>query len=867
MESAIDYLLKSAGVLSIFVLVYHFLLRRLTFFNANRWFLLLGIAASILFPLVEITQTVYVQQQQQLTYVPQSITTNIAVILQEPPVAIEIVDYGMLAGYLYLAIALFFLGKMLVELSSLRSLIKAGNKTRSAKFMMVTLSRKLTPFSFFNYICYSQEDQNTPELDLILDHEKVHAREWHSIDLLLSHVFKALFWINPLVWVLKRQIGENLEFIADSKAATQNTSGMSYERTLLSAVASYKQPALANNFFTPFIKNRIVMLQKEASATWNVYKYALILPVIVIFLYSFNVVEEIEYVENTKKRMVHQKDDKFEELVFDITSKTNDQQLEKYRKLIESKMDYQLRFDDLDRDVNSLLKKISVSAKFPDREWEKGFTVSLTDKDLLLLMAYPDKIAVHIPEIKTTLSIDRNGNKVSVLDEILAGKASTAKEEDANIILPLEHLITFRIDAKTTEADLKREQEFFKKQYNVDFIYSKFKITKGRIVKIKISLNDNKGYQASSTCSNKDGISSICVKGVMDGESKSWSMKNCDAQLSNVSYTVTGPSYPHQVRSGKFDLISMDSLSEIVRDEIRKVRADSLSIMEIDSLTARAESIQFNNPVTKYTFKNGVSSRVSSNIQLKSISFDEDPTLIIVDGKAVDAKFAQLIDPDRIETMTVLKDSTATNTYGDRGKDGVIILTTNLTKQQELKKRRIYTQGKRASMDSLKQRMYLRRDSLKTRYVERRVSLEGKRTEKKEERRVLMEERRALMEEKRAQVESDREEATAQRFESGTSDFLMQHKGHGRLALDDKEIFYITNTSKESFEKFQKQLEEAGHTFKLMTHRMKKDRLIKLKYEINGVQHTYQTNKGVKILEIQFIEGNTSPSISMIPYQ
>ena len=53
-------------------------------------------------------------------------------------------------------------------------------------------------------------------MDLILKHEKVHARDWHSIDLLLTHLYRAVFWINPLAWMIKRQVGENLEFIADA---------------------------------------------------------------------------------------------------------------------------------------------------------------------------------------------------------------------------------------------------------------------------------------------------------------------------------------------------------------------------------------------------------------------------------------------------------------------------------------------------------------------------------------------------------------------------------------------------------------------------------------------------------------------------
>jgi bla regulator protein BlaR1 len=880
MEAVLEYLLKSAGVLSIFVLVYHFLLRRLTFFNTNRWFLLSGIAASILFPLVEITKTVYVEQQEQLTYVPQLNATPMAVAFQEPVTAIETVDYGMLAGYLYLAITLFFLGKMLVELSSLRSLIKVGNKTRSGKFMIVTLSRKLTPFSFFNYICYSQEDQNTPELDLILDHEKVHAREWHSIDLLLSHVFKALFWINPLVWILKRQIGENLEFIADSKAATQNTTGISYERTLLSAVASYKQPALANNFFTPFIKNRILMLQKEASAQWNAYKYALILPVMVLFLYSFNVVEEVEYVDKENPQMSNSETsvDSYKELVFDITRATSDTQLEAYRMQIEDQGNYQLRFDDIDRDAKGLLETISVSAKFPGKDWEKGFTVeALSTNGSMLLMAYPDKISLHIPKVKTTLSIDQNGSHVIVPDTVLYGDTAEVTEGSIDPILDFDHSITFTIDATSTKQYLDEKKAYLKKEYNVDFDYSRLKIKNEKVVRVKITLDDNDGYTSSQSYANDDGIPEICVTGIITEDSQLWSMGSCKANTPRESYSF--PSTVNYSVSKNTSFIDMDSLMKKIKEQIKSfglkelhldlqnINVDSLQHelqiqfekMNMDSLTNTKMRVPFNYLNTEYTFENGISTRPTTAGQLKQ-GLGKNPPLMIVDGKEMDAKLVELIDPDLITSMTVLKDSAAFIKYGKKGKNGVLLIKTASGKPNELELRELYLQGKRKASDVVRQRRYLTKDSLKTNYEAHRVSILGKRTEKKEE-------KRALMKEKRAQVEADTEETMAQRIENGSIDFLMEYKGHGRLAVDDKEFFYITNISKESFEKFQKQLEEAGHTFKLMTHRMKKDRLMKLKYEINGVQHTYQTNKGVKFLKIQFTEGNTSPSISTIPYQ
>ncbi|MGB3592169.1 MAG: M56 family metallopeptidase [Nonlabens sp.] len=315
------YLLESAGVLAIFVLLYQFVLRRLTFFQANRWFLIVGIIASIIVPFVEIEQTVYVEQEtasmreipvEYLILMQQQLEKD----LQTTREIVEPVDYTKMLLYLYIAITCAFLGKMAVELASLRRLIKSGKSLREHGFTLVTLSRKLTPFSFFNYICYSKQDENLSGMELIIEHEKVHARQWHTLDLLLSHLLRALFWINPLVWLVKRQISENLEFIADSHAKSNSNASISYERTLLSSAAGHLQPVLANNFFTPFIKKRILMLQKEASDKWHIYKYALILPVLVMFLYSFNVVERLEYIDaDTSKstqqesQVLNQKDD------------------------------------------------------------------------------------------------------------------------------------------------------------------------------------------------------------------------------------------------------------------------------------------------------------------------------------------------------------------------------------------------------------------------------------------------------------------------------------------------------------------------------------------------------------------------------
>jgi len=78
--------------------------------------------------------------------------------------------------------------------------------------------------------------------------------------------------------------------------------------------------------------------------------------------------------------------------------------------------------------------------------------------------------------------------------------------------------------------------------------------------------------------------------------------------------------------------------------------------------------------------KNGV-------VEIKTKAFQDNSTLIIkkegadavlyiIDGKATDKPLAEKIKPEDIKSINVLKNEAATTVYGDRGKNGVIIITT-----------------------------------------------------------------------------------------------------------------------------------------------------------------------------------------------
>jgi hypothetical protein len=832
MDTVIEYFLKSAGILAIFVVTYNFLLRRLTFFNANRWFLLAGILISIIAPLVEITQTVYVPQAEQIVAIPQQVVYPATfAVIGAVPNDIAPFDYSLLAQYIYVAISLFFIGKMFVELISLRSLINSGKKLKSGKFVMVTLSRKLTPFSFFNYICYNREDEHTPGLAVILEHEKVHVRQWHSIDLLISHLYRAVFWINPLAWILKKQIGENLEFIADCTAKLKNKTCISYERTLLSTAASHMQPALANNFFTPFLKKRILMLQKEASARWNAYKYALILPVLVLFLYSFNVVEKVEYVkENNFTNATVDQQKATDSLFFDIIPTTSDARLELYKKEIEENLDYQIRFDDIKRDRGQFLKEISFSVKFLGKDWEKGLTVTMEPNELITLTAYDDKITVQTPKNGNFITIDKSGTSIQVRDLVL-GSFNAARAAAQSISQDnFNGLIAFKVKATSTEQYLAEKKAYLKDKYNVDFSYSGLKIKDGRIVKIKLTLNDHSSRSIETNVKSTDGIESICITGIFDKNKRVWDMNACN-ETKIAKQTLNGvalkldsiPQSNLQLVDLKLENLKLDfkennidSIVNIISLKIKNLNLDSLQKaiklqlkdLKRDSMAISNATFSFKDKQTEHSFENGISTRVTTKMELNNLKFDNNQPLIFLDGKEISASQLKAVDGSSIKSLNLLSKEDGLQLYGEKGKRGVLLATT--------------IQGYKNGQKELK-------DSI--------------------------------------QNESTITNAISQKLEVAMIKLLKENKGHGHAAVGDHHSFYISDISKDNFDKFQKYLEDAGHTFKLLTHRMNNDKLVKLKYVLNGSQYLFENNNGMKLLMIEFATNTVSPVTTMIPFE
>ncbi|MEZ4794738.1 MAG: M56 family metallopeptidase [Flavobacteriaceae bacterium] len=298
-----SYLLKSAGVLTLFYGVYQLFLRKETFFVTNRHFLLLGIFASLLLPLWYFTQSVTVQVEV-LDALPFSENTTTA-IPSELPIPSETdvpaIGFTQLLVGTYLFGILLLLIRLGIQGSSLVRLLKKYPSRRENGLLKVPANEKTAPFSFFQYLVYNPTQHSEAELQMIFKHEQVHIEQRHSIDVIVGNLLVIFQWFNPIAWLYKKVLEENLEFIADNHTAQVVPSRKAYQMALVKAASPWA-PALTNPFYQSFIKKRIIMLNKSNSKKHRVFKVLAIMPLLALFLFGFNVKKVTNYVEIPAKK-------------------------------------------------------------------------------------------------------------------------------------------------------------------------------------------------------------------------------------------------------------------------------------------------------------------------------------------------------------------------------------------------------------------------------------------------------------------------------------------------------------------------------------------------------------------------------------
>jgi BlaR1 peptidase M56 len=294
MAKLIVYLLEASVILTLFYLLYLLVLRRETFFNVNRFFLLGIVVVSLLFPLLRFDFTparaVAVERPiEQISKIRMSYYDALSLWefesyanARQGPVSKPTASNSNWHKYSFTTLFILYVIGIVVCLSrtywTLRwiwKMISVYPKKEMDGAKIIKVPNPIAPFSFLNYVFVHDAMVDTPEFDQILAHEKTHIQQRHSIDLIFVQLLAAFFWFNPVIWRLIKSLKTTHEYIADKTIINSGYSLVEYQTLLLKQLISNNSFGLVHNFNLSFIKKRITMMKSKKSGWSGKVKVAL----------------------------------------------------------------------------------------------------------------------------------------------------------------------------------------------------------------------------------------------------------------------------------------------------------------------------------------------------------------------------------------------------------------------------------------------------------------------------------------------------------------------------------------------------------------------------------------------------------------
>lgn len=373
MENLITYLAKASAIIAVFYIAYYALLRKETFFNSNRWFLLAGLFTAVILPLLEYTRVIWIEAAPQRVISSAELYALMHSQPQNLPAnGFEVNWYDLAAG-VYFAGVFLFLGRLAVDLRSIVGIIKHGIATSAGKFRLIDSPAVSSPFSFFNYIVYNSALLEEGELRDIIAHEKIHSGQKHSLDMIAGQLFCAMFWFNPFAWLYKKSVSQNLEFIADAGATIALEDRIAYQKTLLKITMQPECIAITNHFYQSLIKKRIVMLNTQKSDKKRSWKYAVVLPALVAFMLLFQVKTVAQEKQPAKTASSAEK----VKIALEVHKDSKDAELEADKKVFKDEFDTDVTFSNITRNSKSEITGIKVAVK--DKTQSKVYEVAGTE--------------------------------------------------------------------------------------------------------------------------------------------------------------------------------------------------------------------------------------------------------------------------------------------------------------------------------------------------------------------------------------------------------------------------------------------------------------------------------------------------------
>ena len=684
------YILKSSVCLVLFYLFFRLLLSKETFHRFNRMALLGVLFFSLLIPCIEVTTRHQVEVQQAVLSIEQLLLmaeleatpANVGAVQETSAISwVQVVLLVYLAGILFLAC------RNIYSLICLFRLIHSGKHEKLEKGVtLVVHNQEIAPFSWMKYIVISRKDLEENGREILI-HEMAHIHHRHSVDLLVADICIFFQWFNPSAWLLKQELQNVHEYEADETVINEGVNAKEYQLLLIKKAVSTRLYSMANSFNHSKLKKRITMMLKEKSNPWARLKYLYVLPLAAIAVTAFarpeisEKMEEISAVKvNDLAEIVQEKvlqdtvkvskDEKKDDLVVSGVKSKEEEEIVIFE-VVEQMPEYPGGMSALQKYLSEKIAGSPMKGKAGGRVMV-GFTVAETGKIKDVRVLQSDEASLNqeaeriVSEMPDWIPGKQRGRPVPVkyTVPIRFGNIRFAENKQPLIFADGKEIsmdAMEKLDPSTIESISVLKDSTSIKVYGKRGANGVILVNTQRGSKTKIQ---NKEISFSQKTTSTDAVPDFPVSGtVVDEQGR---------PKAGVSIIV--PNTNHGTITdinGHFSLKAMkDGNLWFSFIGYKPVKASVSSTMNIRMEQEVVDLF----PELSGSVKNGNSGfKVNNGVTVHGIKGEEP--LVIIDGKeAMEKDALSKLAPDHIKSISVLKDKSAQVVYGDKGKNGVIIV-------------------------------------------------------------------------------------------------------------------------------------------------------------------------------------------------
>ncbi|WP_426586855.1 M56 family metallopeptidase [Mucilaginibacter sp. R-33] len=615
MPATFVFLLKVNIALLLFCAGYYLVLRPLTFYTLNRIYLLAAILFASIYP--QINFLAFVQRHEELAKPMEQIAINWQSSAQLVNQPVQTFDYWYWLSVVFWTGAGLLLIRLVLQLLSLLRLYKNSKPQYIGEHLVRVMDKDAAPFSFWRSIYVNPAKHEPADLKSILLHEQVHVNQWHTADILLAELSSIFYWFNPGIWLIKRAVRENIEFITDRKILKNGIDCKTYQYSLVNVSFNNNQPGIVNHFNISTIKKRIIMMNAKRSSKLNLTRYAFVVPAVMALLLVFSI-SKADFAKPVR-----------------ITLAAAVQPL--------------ARIININADEIPSAKPVRAGKPIHKTPAAKPMVTpaAVPQPSLTPLIAIAPMAAK--PDTNKELKISFAFIKKDSLVFVINGVVSTSKTLDPTKIENM-YILTGDNARKFVKIDDD-------KPVKVAYIITKDAPNKDELEKDvpnitfkKVSTNLS-GY---TVLNDNDNINVVTVGPVSKSVGKTYTnVKTYISKNTTNSSNGTGSS------------------SITINGVKAKPTALSYSIKsDDDAIVANGGDVV----VTGYGKKANVKALNVNGMSIMT-NGDKDP-LIVIDGKTSSTEAFKKLNPDKIESISILKGDDSTKKYGDKAKDGVVVITT-----------------------------------------------------------------------------------------------------------------------------------------------------------------------------------------------